>query len=92
MKIETHKNSLSTSTDDLDASANATADFNLSEYYSRENWIKKKYYNFIRYQFNNTMIASNINIYKDNTDSINDTETIKFRSVIGKKSNINKFN
>ena len=87
------QNSLSElSTEDFDESANKTADFNLSEYYSRENWIKKKYYNFIRYQFNNTMIASNINIYKDNSNSINDTETIKFRSIIGRKSNINKFN
>ena len=66
---------------DISTSDN-TADFSLNKYYNKRDWIIKRYYNFIRNQFNNRMIVNNLNVYLN--DTINDISTVKFRNILGK--------
>jgi len=67
---------------DNGANAEDTADFSLNKYYDKKDWITKRYYDFIRNQFNNRMPQKNLNMYIN--DTINDISTIKFRNILGK--------
>ena len=67
---------------DNGANAEDTADFSLNKYYDKKDWITKRYYDFIRNQFNNRMPQNNLNMYIN--DTINDISTIKFRNILGK--------
>ena len=62
--------------------AENTADFSLNKYYNKRDWIRKKYYNFIRNQFNSRIPTNNLNVYLN--DNINDISTVKFRNILGK--------
>ena len=66
---------------DTGAAAENTADFSLNKYYNKKDWITKRYYNFIRNQFNGRMPEKNLNFYIN--DTINDISTIKFRTILG---------
>ena len=68
-----------------------SADLSLNKYYDKKDWIKKRYYNFIKYQFNNRLSPQKLTVTIDN--SINDISTVKFRNILGnntKKSNDQK--
>jgi len=67
---------------DKGAAAENTADFSLNKYYDKKDWIMKRYYDFVRNQFNNRMPETNLNMYIN--DTINDISTIKFRTILGK--------
>ena len=61
--------------------SSASADLSLNKYYDKKDWIKKRYYNFIKYQFNNRLSPSKLTVTID--DSINDVSTVKFRNILG---------
>ena len=67
---------------DKGGTAENTADFSLNKYYNKRDWILKRYYNFVRNQFNNRMPEKNLNVYLN--DTINDISTVKFRNILGK--------
>ena len=62
-----------------------TADFSLNKYYDKQDWIKKRYFNLIKYQFNNRISPKNLFVYING--EVDDISTIKFRNILGKKSN-----
>ena len=78
-------------------------DFSLNKYYERNDWIEKKYFNFIKYQFSNRIgtattseeINTNtekLQVFKsNNSNSVTnaDATTIKFRKAIGKIKDYN---
>ena len=64
------------------SNADNTADFSLNKYYNKRDWIIKRYYNFIRNQFNSRIPSDNLNVYLN--DNINDISTVKFRNILGK--------
>ena len=61
-----------------------TADFSLNKYYDKQDWIKKRYFNLVKYQFNNRIAPKNLFVFIN--DEIDDISTIKFRTILGKKS------
>ncbi len=65
-----------------------SADLSLNKYYDKKDWIKKRYYNFIKYQFNNRLSPPKLTVTID--DSINDVSTVKFRNILGNNTKTNK--
>ena len=64
-------------------------DYALNKFYQRQDWIEKRYFNLIKYQFsgrigksNNDVMASKLTVQKNGAD--NDNSTIKFRKIAGK--------
>lgn len=78
-------------------------DFALNKYYERNDWIEKKYFNFIKYQFSNRIGPASTStntdtetdklqvIKSNNSNSVtsSDATTIKFRKAIGKIKDYN---
>ena len=59
-----------------------TADFSLNKYYNKKDWILKRYYNFVRNQFNNRMDETNLFVKMGGI--FNNISTVKFRKILGK--------
>jgi len=68
--------------------SDSSADLSLNKYYDKKDWIKKRYYNFIKYQFNNRLSPPKLTVIID--DSINDVSTVKFRNILGNNTKTNK--
>ena len=61
----------------------------LNKFYQRQDWIEKRYFNLIKYQFSGrigkgvgSVMANNLNVKKNGNDD--DNSTIKFRKIAGK--------
>ena len=62
-------------------------DFALNKFYQKQDWIEKRYFNLIKYQFggrigSDQVMADKLIVKKNNI--INDNSTIKFRKIAGK--------
>ena len=63
-------------------------DYALNKFYQRQDWIEKRYFNLIKYQFSgrikelNEVMAGTLTVKKNGAD--NDNSTIKFRKIAGK--------
>ena len=71
-------------------------DFSLNKFYEKQDWIEKRYFNLIKYQFSgrigsgtNNVMAERLIVKKNSV--INDNSTIKFRK-IAKKNTLNNTN
>ena len=89
--LDENRNILNSMSKTDTSTSDNTADFSLNKYYNKRDWIIKRYYNFIRNQFNNRILENNLNVYLN--DNINDISTIKFRNILGKNTfNIKNIN
>jgi len=64
-------------------------DYALNKFYQRQDWIEKRYFNLIKYQFSGrigkgagSVMANNLTVKKNG--AVNDNSTIKFRKIAGK--------
>ena len=90
MTILDENRNLLNSMEEKTTTAETTADFSLNKYYDKKAWITKRYYNFIRNQFNSRIPEDNLNVYIN--DYINDISTIKFRNILGNNLNVKNIN